>query len=128
MRCSVKWDSPVYDSATHHFRTEYQGRGELSIRQNHLGVFLRNLQKLADEFKVAVVITNQVMATPDAMAFGDKKIPVGGNILAHACTTRIYMRKGKGNNRICKIVDSPMMPEAEAEIEITGGGINDPSN
>lgn len=126
--CSDKYSLMIYDSATHHFRTEYQGRGELSSRQSHLGSFLRNLQKIADEFKVAVVITNQVMATPDAMAFGDKKLPVGGNILAHACTTRVYMRKGKGNNRICKVVDSPMMPEAEAEIEITQGGIEDPSS
>jgi DNA repair protein RAD51 len=98
------------------------------VRQNHLGAFLRNLQKLADEFKIAVLITNQVMATPDSMSFGDKKVPIGGNILAHACTTRIYMRKGKGNNRICKVVDSPLMPEAEAEIEITSGGIEDPTS
>lgn len=66
------------------------------------------------------------MSSPDGAMFGDKKIPIGGNILAHASTTRIYMRKGKGNNRICKIVDSPLMPEAEAEIEISGGGIGDP--
>jgi DNA repair protein RAD51 len=91
-----------------------------------LGQFLRNLQKIADEFSVAVVITNQVMSNPDGMMFGDKKIPIGGNILAHASTTRIAMRKSKGNNRICKIVDSPLMPEAEAEIGIGAGGISNP--
>ena len=68
------------------------------------------------------------MSNPDGMMFGDKKVPIGGNIMAHASTTRISMRKGKGNNRICKIVDSPLMPEAEAEIEISGGGISDPKD
>lgn len=87
---------------------------------------MRNLQKIADEFGLAVVITNQVMSNPDGMAFGDKKLPIGGNILAHASTTRIAMRKGKGNNRLVKIVDSPLMPEAECEISLTSGGISDP--
>ena len=47
-------------SATALFRTEFKGRGELSERQNALGRFLRLLQRFADEFGVAVVITNQV--------------------------------------------------------------------
>ena len=37
------------------------GRGELAARQNHLGKFLRGLQRLADEFGVAVLVTNQVV-------------------------------------------------------------------
>lgn len=50
----------VVDSATALYRSEFVGRGELAARQNSLGRFLRGLQKLADEFGVAVVITNQV--------------------------------------------------------------------
>jgi len=51
----------IVDSAMSLFRTDFVGRGELSIRQNRLGKFLRNLQQMADEFGLIVVITNQVM-------------------------------------------------------------------
>lgn len=52
----------VVDSATHLYRTDFSGWGELSNRQMHLAKFLRTLQRVADEFNVAVVITNQVVA------------------------------------------------------------------
>lgn len=42
------------------------------------------------------------------------KFPSGGNIMAHASTTRLNLRKGRGTSRVCKIVDSPCLPEAEA--------------
>ena len=77
------------DSATALFRTDYTGRGELSTRQQNLAQFLRGLQKLADEFGVAVVVTNQVVANPDTGVFAkDPLKPIGGNIMAHASTTR----------------------------------------
>lgn len=80
----------VVDSATALYRTDYSGRGELSARQMHLARFLRTLLRLADEFGVAVVITNQVVAQVDgaAMFNADPKKPIGGNIIAHASTTR----------------------------------------
>ncbi|CAH1398126.1 unnamed protein product [Nezara viridula] len=55
----------------------------------------------------------------------DPKKPIGGNILAHASTTRISLRKGRGDNRIAKIYDSPDMPESEATFAIGNGGIID---
>ena len=81
----------------------------------HLGKFLRNLQRVADEFGVAVVIANQVMSQVDgsAMFTGDAKKPIGGNIMAHASTTRLSLRKGRGESRVCKIYDSPCLPESE---------------
>ena len=79
----------VVDSATTLFRTDYTGRGELSTRQQNLAQFLRGLQKLADEYGVAVVVTNQVVANPDSGVFAkDPLKPIGGNIMAHASTTR----------------------------------------
>ena len=51
--------------------------------------------------------------------------PIGGNIMAHASTTRLYLRKGRGENRICKIYDSPCLPESEAVFAITNEGVND---
>ena len=55
----------------------------------------------------------------------DPKKPVGGNILAHASTTRLFLRKGKGEQRVCKIFDSPSIPEAECVFQISEGGIID---
>lgn len=117
----------VVDSATNLYRTDYSGRGELSARQMSLAKFLRNLQKLADEFQVAVVITNQVVAQVDGTSFGganDKK-PIGGHIIAHASQTRLSLRKGKGESRICKVYSSPTLQEADATYCITDGGIAD---
>lgn len=93
----------------------------------HLGQFLRNLQKLADEFGIAVVLTNQVVAQVDgaSMFISDPKKPIGGNIMAHASQTRLSLRKGRGENRICKIYDSPSLAEEEAVFSISNGGITD---
>ncbi|KAF0304386.1 DNA repair protein RAD51 1 [Amphibalanus amphitrite] len=117
----------ICDSATALYRTDYTGRGELSARQMHLARFLRMLLRLADEFGVAVVITNQVVAQVDgaAMFAADPKKPIGGNIMAHASTTRLYLRKGRGETRICKIYDSPCLPESEAMFAINADGIGD---
>lgn len=125
-----KYSVLIVDSATALYRTDFNGRGELSVRQIHLGQFLRGLLRLADEFQVAVVISNQVVASVDssAMFAADPKKPIGGNIMAHASTTRLYFRKGRGNNRICKIYDSPCLPESEAMFSITDQGIADPEN
>jgi len=119
----------VVDSATALFRTDYQGRGELAERQQNLAQFMRQLQRLANEFGVAVVITNQVVASPDTGVFAKDPIkPIGGNIIAHASTTRLKLRKGRGETRICKVIDSPTLAEAEASFAITGQGIQDPSD
>lgn len=117
----------IVDSATALYRTDFAGRGELSARQMHLARFLRTLLRLADEFGVAVVISNQVVAQVDgaAMFNADPKKPIGGNIMAHASTTRLYLRKGRGETRICKIYDSPCLPEAEAMFAIMPDGIAD---
>jgi DNA repair protein RAD51 len=118
----------IVDSATALYRTDFSGRGELSARQMHLAKFLRSLMRLADEFGIAVVITNQVVAQVDGAASmfnADPKKPIGGHIMAHASTTRLYFRKGRGDTRICKIYDSPCLPEAEAVFSIQADGIAD---
>jgi len=119
----------IVDSCTALYRTDFSGRGELSSRQNHLGKFLRTLQRLADEFGIAVVVTNQVMSNPDAAAgpyASNEKKPIGGNIMAHASTTRLQLKKARGNTRSCKIYDSPCLPEMETQFAILASGIGDP--
>ena len=83
---------------------------------------------MADEFGVAVVITNQVVATVDGgacMFSAENKKPIGGHIIAHASTTRLSLRKGRAESRVCKVYDSPCLPEGEAVFAITNDGIDD---
>jgi DNA repair protein RadA len=114
----------VVDSLMSLFRSEFLGRGALGERQQKLNSHIHKLQKLADTYDLAVYITNQVMDNP-AILFGDPTTPVGGNIVAHAATTRLYLRKSKEDKRIVRLVDSPNMPEGEAVIKITPDGIRD---
>lgn len=114
----------VVDSIMAPFRVDYTGRGELSERQQVLGKTLSRLLKIAEQFNVAVLIVNQVMSDPGG-TMGDTRKPVGGNILAHASTTRLWLKKGKGETRICKVFDSPLIPESECLFMISEGGISD---
>jgi len=117
----------IVDSIMALFRVDFTGRGELAGRQQALGQTLSKLLKIAEEFNIAVFLTNQVTSDPGggAMFVADPKKPIGGHVLAHASTTRLYLRKGKGEQRVCKIYDSPLVPEGEAVYQITEGGITD---
>lgn len=117
----------VIDSIISLFRTDYSGRGELAERQQKLNQMMAKLLRISEEFNVAVFITNQMSSDPGAgLTFvADPKKPIGGHVLAHASTTRLYLRKGRGDTRIVKIYDSPDVPEAEAVFCITNGGIAD---
>lgn len=114
----------VVDSLTALFRAEFIGRGALGERQQKLNQHIHRLQTLADKYNLAVYITNQVMDNPGIL-FGDPTTPIGGNVLAHAATTRLYMKKSKEDKRIARLVDSPSMPEGECVIKITPSGIKD---
>jgi len=75
---------------------------------------------------VAVFITNQVTADPGGMSFAkDSTKAIGGNIIAHASTTRLRLRKGRGENRICTVFDSPTLAEADAQFAVGAKGICD---
>ena len=114
----------IMDSLTSLFRSEFVGRGALAERQQKLNQLVHRLQMLADKYSLAVYITNQVMDNP-AILFGDPTTPIGGNVLAHAATTRLYLRKSKEDKRIVRLVDSPNMPEGECVIKITPNGVKD---
>jgi DNA repair protein RadA len=114
----------IVDSVTSNFRADYTGRGELAARQQKLNRHLHTLQRLSDVYNVAVYITNQVMSRPDIL-FGDPTAPIGGHILGHFSTHRLYVRKSKGNTRIARMIDSPNLPAGEAVFLITPEGIKD---
>ncbi|MBI2657806.1 DNA repair and recombination protein RadA [Candidatus Woesearchaeota archaeon] len=114
----------VIDSLTAHFRAEFIGRGTLADRQQKLNKHMHVLAKLADMYNLAVYVTNQVMAKPD-MFFGDPTQAIGGHIVAHASTFRLYLRKGKKGTRVAKLIDSPSMPEGEANFYVDETGVKD---
>ncbi|AGN01507.1 DNA repair and recombination protein RadA [Salinarchaeum sp. Harcht-Bsk1] len=110
------------DSLTAHFRAEYVGRGELADRQQKLNKHLHALEKVGNLYNTAVVVTNQVASNPDSF-FGDPTQPIGGNILGHKSTFRMYLRKSKGDKRIVRLVDAPNLADGEAVMRIEGGGL-----
>ncbi len=114
----------IVDSLTAHFRAEYVGRGTLADRQQKLNKHLHGLQRFGDLYNSTVVVTNQVMSKPDAF-FGDPTKPIGGHILGHTATFRLYLRKSKGDKRIIRLVDSPNLPDGEAIISVTTEGLVD---
>jgi DNA repair protein RadA len=114
----------VIDSLTALFRTEYCGRGALAERQQKLGRHIAELHKLAELNDLAVFVTNQVQANP-AVFFGDPTRPVGGHVLGHAVTARVYLRKSKANTRTAHLVDHPGLPPESATFQITEAGIRD---
>jgi len=114
----------VIDSLTAHFRAEFSGRGQLADRQQKLNKYMHNLMKLAEQSNVAIYVTNQVMANP-AMMFGDPTTAIGGNIVGHASTYRIYLRRGKKGSRVAKLIDSPDLPDNETLFYLTEKGVTD---
>ncbi|MHC1635728.1 MAG: DNA repair and recombination protein RadA [Candidatus Methanospirareceae archaeon] len=114
----------IIDSATAHFRTEYVGRGTLADRQQKINKHLHDAMRFGYLNNAVVMITNQVQARPDVF-FGDPTRPIGGHIIAHTATFRVYLRKAKGDKRIARVVDSPNLPEAEAVFTVSSKGITD---
>jgi len=114
----------IVDSLTAHFRAEYIGRGALADRQQKLNKHMHDLLRWSDLNNGIVCVTNQVSSKPDAF-FGDPTRPIGGHIVGHTATFRIYLRKSKGPKRIARLIDSPHLPEGEAVFTVGEAGIRD---
>ncbi|MCK4647491.1 DNA repair and recombination protein RadA [Candidatus Pacearchaeota archaeon] len=114
----------IVDSLTAHFRAEFAGRGQLADRQQKLNRYMHNLMKLAEQHNLAVYVTNQVMANP-AQLFGDPTTAIGGHIVGHASTYRIYLRRGKKDSRVAKLIDSPDLPDNETIFFLSDAGVID---
>lgn len=114
----------IVDSLMSHFRSEFIGRGTLADRQQKINKHMHTLMKLADTHNLCVYVTNQVMSKPDTF-FGDPTAPIGGNIVGHNSQTRVYLRRGKADTRVAKLVDSPYLADGEAIFKICEKGIVD---
>ncbi|HUV61870.1 MAG TPA: DNA repair and recombination protein RadA [Thermoplasmata archaeon] len=114
----------IVDSLTAHFRAEYIGRGALAERQQMLNKHMHDMLRFGSVYNAVIAVTNQVSAKPDAF-FGDPTRPIGGHIVGHTATFRLYLRKSKGGKRIARLIDSPNLPEAEAVFQVSEAGISD---
>jgi DNA repair protein RadA len=113
----------IIDSIISLHRAEYAGRGTLADRQQRLNNMLHKLVRLTEIYNIAIVITNQVQSSPDTF-FGDPTKAAGGNVLGHASTYRIYLRKS-GENRVAKMIDSPYHPYSETRFTVNERGTDD---
>lgn len=114
----------IVDGLMSNFRTEYVGRGALAERQQKLGKHLSDLHDLAERYNLAVVVTNHVQSDPNSF-FGDPTKPIGGHVLGHAATVRVYLKKGKQNKRKARLIDHPQLPPDNIEFKITEDGVRD---
>ena len=112
----------IIDGAIGQFREEYLGRGTLADRQNQIKRLMTHLKNITYYFKCTVIFTNQVQSDPSTM-FGDPIKPIGGNVVGHASTHRIYFKKS-GKKRIARMVDSPEHEQKDASYTLTIKGID----
>jgi DNA repair protein RadA len=116
----------IVDSVISLHRAEYTRRETLADRQQRLNILLHKLVRLTEIYNIAIVITNQVQSMPDN-SFGSSFDPIrlaGGNIMAHASTYRIFLRKA-GRNRVAIMLDSPNHAYSQVKFSISEIGIQD---
>ena len=110
----------IIDSLMGLFRNEYLERGNLSVRQSRVNKFIGLAARFADVYNICVLVTNQVSSNPDG--FHIEVQAIGGNVVAHTSTYRIFLKKS-GKNRIARMIDSPHHPDGEVMFKITEQGI-----
>lgn len=115
----------IVDSLVAHFRSEYIGRGNLSERQGLLNKHMHDLLHFAYLHNAAVAVTNQVLTNPALPPFMDPTKPVGGHIIGHTSTYRVYLKKGKPGRSTARMIDSPEDPVSDVVISIGEEGIRD---
>jgi DNA repair protein RadA len=112
----------IVDSIISLHRAEYTGRETLAERQQRLNVMLHKLIRLAEIYNIAIVLTNQVQTPPDNTFETPSVRAAGGNIMGHACTYRIFLRKA-GRDRIAIMLDSPHHAYDQVKFTISEKGV-----
>lgn len=119
----------ICDSLSCFFRgIEFSGRQTLSLKTGFLREFMVDLKKIAREHRCALIFTSQVSEEPVASLYtskADTQHPLGGHSVAHQPDYVIFFRKGSGNIRVCRMIDSSHKPLAEKPFVINEKGIDD---
>jgi len=109
----------IVDSILALFRIDYEAN-ELADRQRNVNRFLTDLLAMAQQWNIAVMITNKVIVRQ-----GQGAMPTGGRyFVAHVSTTRVMLTSEDGI-RVAKLVDSPDLPSGTARFSIGAAGISD---
>lgn len=114
----------VVDSLTAHFRSEYPGRENLVARQQRLNMLMHELQRMALLYDLIVVVTNQILDVPEVIPGVKPMRPVGGNVVAHGSTFRLWLEKSKGRTRVT-VIDSPKHARSSTYVRLTEKGVED---
>jgi DNA repair protein RadA len=116
----------ILDSITGKFRKEFEGRGTLSDRQVKLSSHVRLLESVVEAKNVICLVTNQAQEALGVM--GDNIRPVGGNVIGHTFTHRIYLKKPQSMSKdkiTAILVDSPNKAKNEVVLQLGGKGIQE---
>ncbi|MBK5112000.1 MAG: DNA repair and recombination protein RadA [Candidatus Heimdallarchaeota archaeon] len=115
----------IIDSIASHFRAEYVGEDRLVSRQQAVMRLAETMKQLIEKLGIAVVVTNQVIATFDDNLFDKSPHPALGFAWAHRPHQRILLRKGRDQARIARMYDSSRLPDRECVFFVTEKGISD---
>ena len=81
----------------------------ITLIVNQMAIGLEYLAPIFVGYKPSQVVAVAPLQAPGQIVKAqeqfvqDPKKPIGGHIMAHASTTRLYLRKGRGETRICKV-------------------------
>ena len=114
----------IVDSLTKLPRADFSGQGELYARQRLILDMVEKLRRIAVNYNIVVLITNQVVATPSVL-YGRGYKPIGGHVLAHTVDTRLLMVRLNDPYRKVMVLDSSWLPPGECKIRISEQGIMD---
>lgn len=112
----------IIDGLVGLMRLNYEGRGELYERQNEIETILKYLRNMAIVLNCSVIITNQIVASPDP--WGEKDKPIGGHVLGHYVKYIIQIKKGMKTNRIARLVKAPNSPMADYSFFLNEEGVS----
>ncbi len=115
----------IIDSIASHFRAEYIGDGRLVSRQQAVMRLAETMKQLLEKYDIAIVVTNQVIATMDDNLFDKSPHPALGFAWAHRPHQRLLLRKGRDQARIARMYDSSRLPDRECVFFVTAKGISD---
>ena len=124
-----KVDLIICDSVSKLFRgVEFIGRENLQVKNGMIREFILFCEDIAKLHKAAFIYTTQIYDKPISGAFvGPAQIqqPVGGRGIQHQGDFVIFIRKGTGNIRVARMMDSSWNALAERSFLITAAGITD---
>ena len=114
----------IMDGAIGLFRKDFHGRGELSVRQDYLKDLMSMIGSVPLFFDCWAIMSNQVQTDPGVF-FGDPTKPIGGNVVGHEATYRMYVKVLSDQKWQAKMVDSPHHAKQAITFRLGKKGVED---